>query len=158
MFFKELFIGSESSKLFWKDSIIFLEPLSIGHPPIWFLILTPSLITISIPLSYFLFLKKHFIIDQIVKTNYPIYVFLKNKWYFDELYDFIFVKFLKNLGNFLWRKIDNLIIDRFGPDGISNIVKKCSLYAVKFQSGFIYQYAFIMLLGFSLLLTFLIIK
>ena len=158
MFFKELFIGSESSKLFWKDSIIFLEPLSTDHPPIWFLILTPSLITISIPLSYFLFLKKHFIIDRIVKTNYPIYVFLKKKWYFDELYDFIFVKFLKNLGNFLWRKIDNLIIDRFGPDGISNIVKKCSLYAVKFQSGFIYQYAFIMLLGFSLLLTFLIIK
>ena len=66
MFFKELFIGSESSKLFWKDSIIFLEPLSTDHPPIWFLILTPSLITISIPLSYFLFLRKHFIIDQIL--------------------------------------------------------------------------------------------
>ena len=63
------------------------------------------------------------------------------------------------LGNYIpAKKIDNLIIDRFGPDGISNIVKKCSLYAVKFQSGFIYQYAFIMLLGFSLLLTFLIIK
>ena len=50
------------------------------------------------------------------------------------------------------------IIDRFGPDGVSNIIKKFSLYAVKFQSGFIYQYAFIMLLGFSILLTFLIIK
>ncbi len=156
--FKELFIGSESSKLFWKDSISFLEPLSTNHPPIWFLILTPSLVTIAIPFSYFLFLKKRYIIDQIVKTNYPIYFFLKKKWYFDELYDFIFVKSIKNLGNFLWRKIDNLIIDRFGPDGISNMVKKCSLYAVKFQSGFIYQYAFIMLLGFSLLLTFLIIK
>ena len=83
---------------------------------------------------------------------------MKKKWYFDELYDFIFVKSFKNLGNFFWRKIDNLIIDRFGPDGISNIIKKFSLYAVKFQSGFIYQYAFIMLLGFSILLTFLIIK
>ena len=75
-----------------------------------------------------------------------------------DSYDFIFVKSFKNLGNFFWRKIDNLIIDRFGPDGISNIIKKLSLYAVKFQSGFIYQYAFIMLLGFSILLTFLIIK
>ena len=158
MFFKEIFIGAESSQLFWKDSIIFLEPLSKEHPPLWFLLLTPSFVIISIPFSYYLFLKKKLIIEQIVKINYPLYVFLKKKWYFDELYDFIFVKSFKNLGNFFWRKIDNLIIDRFGPDGISNIIKKFSLYAVKFQSGFIYQYAFIMLLGFSILLTFLIIK
>ena len=158
MFFKEIFIGAQSSQLFWKDSIMFLDPLSKDHPPLWFLLLTPSFVIISIPFSYYLFLKKKLIIEQIVKINYPLYVFLKKKWYFDELYDFIFVKSFKNLGNFFWRKIDNLIIDRFGPDGISNIVKKFSLYAVKFQSGFIYQYAFIMLLGFSILLTFLIIK
>ncbi len=158
MFFKEIFIGAESSQLFWKDSIMFLEPLSKDHPPLWFLLLTPSFVIISIPFSYYLFLKKKLIIEQIVKINYPLYVFLKKKWYFDELYDFIFVKSFKNLGNFFWKKIDNLIIDRFGPDGVSNIIKKFSLYAVKFQSGFIYQYAFIMLLGFSILLTFLIIK
>ena len=158
MFFKEIFIGAQSSQLFWKDSIMFLEPLSKEHPPLWFLLLTPSFVIISIPFSYYLFIKKKLIIEQIVKINYPLYVFLKKKWYFDELYDFIFVKSFKNLGNFFWRKIDNLIIDRFGPDGISNIIKKFSLYAVKFQSGFIYQYAFIMLLGFSILLTFLIIK
>ena len=158
MFFKEIFIGAESSQLFWKDSIMFLEPLSKDHPPLWFLLLTPSFVIISIPFSYYLFLKKKLIIEQIVKINYPLYVFLKKKWYFDEFYDFIFVKSFKNLGNFFWKKIDNSIIDRFGPDGISNIIKKFSFYAVKFQSGFIYQYAFVMLLGFSLLLTFLIIK
>ena len=158
MFFKELFIGVKSSQLFWKDSIMFLEPLSEDHPPTWFLILTPSLVIIAIPFSYYLFLKKQSIINQIVKINYPLYVFLKKKWYFDELYDFLFVRSLKNLGNFFWRKIDNSIIDRFGPDGISNIIKKLSFYAVKLQSGFIYQYAFMMLLGFSLLLTYLIIK
>ena len=158
IFFKELFIGFESSKLFWKDSIYFFEPLSKDHPPLWFLILTPSLVTITIPISYYLFLKRPSIIEQFVEINNPLYLFLKKKWYFDELYDFIFVRSFKNLGNFFWRKIDNSIIDRFGPDGVSNIIKKFSLYAVKFQSGFIYQYAFIMLLGFSLLLTFLIIK
>tara|TARA_B100001121_G_scaffold153243_1_gene133889 strand:+ start:3736 stop:5649 length:1914 start_codon:yes stop_codon:yes gene_type:complete len=158
MFFKEIFIGAESSQLFWRDSIKFIEPLSNDNPPLWFLLLTPSFVIIAIPLSYYLFLKNQSIIEQIVKINYPLYIFLKKKWYFDELYDFIFVKSLKSLGNFFWRKIDNSIIDRFGPDGISNIIKKFSLYAVKFQSGFIYQYAFIMLLGFSLLLTFLIIK
>ena len=158
MFFKEIFIGAESSQLFWRDSIKFIEPLSNDNPPLWFLLLTPSFVIIAIPLSYYLFLKNQSIIEQIVKINYPLYIFLKKKWYFDELYDFIFVKSFKNLGNFFWKKIDNLIIDRFGPDGISNIIKKFSLYAVKFQSGFIYQYAFIMLLGFSILLTFLIIK
>tara|TARA_B100000989_G_scaffold147317_1_gene109814 strand:- start:650 stop:2563 length:1914 start_codon:yes stop_codon:yes gene_type:complete len=156
--FKELFIGAESSKLFWKDSIIFLEPLSKDHPPLWFLILTPSFVVLTIPFSYYIFLKKQLIIEQIVKINYPLYLFFKNKWYFDELYDLIFVRSFKNLGNFFWKKIDNSFIDRFGPDGVSNIIKKISIYAVKFQSGFIYQYAFVMLLGFSLLLTFLIIK
>ena len=113
---------------------------------------------VAIPFSYYLFSRSQSIVEQVVKINYPLYLFLKKKWYFDELYNFLFVRSFKNLGNFLWRKVDNSIIDRFGPDGISNIIKKFSLYAVKFQSGFIYQYAFIMLLGFSLLLTFLIIK
>ena len=59
---------------------------------------------------------------------------------------------------YLWKKIDNDIIDKFGPDGISNLIKKISNKAVKFQSGYIYQYAFIMLMGFRLILTFLIIN
>ena len=62
------------------------------------------------------------------------------------------------IGYFLWKKIDNEIIDKFGPDGISNLIKKISNKAVKFQSGYIYQYAFIMLMGFCLILTFLIIN
>ena len=59
---------------------------------------------------------------------------------------------------FLWKFCDGTIIDGFGPDGISSFIKKCSIKATKFQSGFIYQYAFVMLLGFSALLTFLILK
>ena len=96
--------------------------------------------------------------DQIVNINKPLYNFLLNKWYFDELYDVIFIKPLKKMGYFLWKFCDGKIIDRFGPDGLSLLIKKCSIKANKFQSGFIYQYAFIMLLGFSALLTFLIVK
>ena len=91
------------------------------------------------------------------RTNH--YIILKNKWYFDELlYEFIFVKPCKRIGYYFWKAIDGLIIDKFGPDGISKVVKNFSLRAVKFQTGFIYQYAFIMLLGFSIILTILIIK
>ncbi len=156
--FKDLFIGYQSSYEFWDQSILFIKPLSQEHPPFWFLILTPILVTILIPLSYYLFVSNKKLVNQIVQTNEPLYNFLKNKWYFDELYEVLFVRSSKFIGNFFWKKIDGMVIDKFGPDGISNIIKKLSLKAIKFQNGFIYQYAFIMLIGFSILLTLLIIK
>ena len=156
--FKELFIGNNEINYFWRDSIFFLKPLSTEHPPYWFLILTPILVILSIPISYYFFLKNKNLSEQIVKVNKPLYQFLLNKWYFDELYEAIFVKTSKKLGLFLCKFFDLKIIDGFGPDGISTLIKKFSVKANKFQSGFIYQYAFIMLIGFSALLTFLIVK
>jgi len=156
--FKELFIGYDGINNFWKDSIFFLEPLSTDHPPLWFLILTPTLVILSIPIAYYLFVKNKKLPEQIANINNPLYKFLLNKWYFDELYDTLFVRPSKNLGLFLWKFFDLKIIDGFGPDGISTLIKKFSIKANKFQSGFIYQYAFVMLLGFSALLTFLIVK
>ena len=156
--FKDLFMGYSSFIDFWQGSIFFLEPLSKDHPPGYIIYLTPILVIISIPLSYYIFLKNKSSLDAIVKSNRPIYLFLKNKWYFDELYEVLFVKSSKFLGRYFWKKIDGLIIDRFGPDGLSNLFKYFSIKAVKFQSGFIYQYAFVMLIGFSLILTFIIIK
>jgi len=156
--FKELFIGYESSYTFWKSSIKFLDPLSTEHPPMWFLILTPFLIIISIPISFYIFVKNKKVTKVLIEGNRPFYLFLKNKWYFDEFYDFIFIKNSKLIGNFFWKKIDASIIDKFGPDGISKLIKNFSIKAVKFQTGFIYQYAFVMLIGFSLLLTLLILN
>ena len=156
--FKDLLISESSSIEFWKSSIFYLEPLSNEHPPMWFLLTTPLLVIISIPLSYVLFLKNTNITKYLAETNKPLYTFLKNKWFFDEFYEYILVKPCKSAGHFFWKKIDNLFIDRFGPDGISLLIKKFSQKAVKFQSGYIYQYAFIMLLGFSVFLTILIIK
>ena len=156
--FKDLFMGYGTFSNFWEGSILFLEPLSTEHPPKYILYLTPVLVTLSIPFSYYIFLKNKSLIKSLVNSNKPIYLFLKNKWYFDELYEVLFVKSSKFLGKYFWKKIDGLVIDRFGPDGISNLLKYFSIKAVKFQSGFIYQYAFIMLLGFSLILTIVIIK
>ena len=157
-FFKELFIGYDSGGNFWQESIFFLNPLSNEHPPFWFLIMTPVLVILSIPLAYYLFVKNKNLPTQIVDSNKPLYHFLLNKWYFDELYENIFVIPSKKLGLFLWKFFDVKLIDGFGPDGISAFIKKCSIKANKFQSGFIYQYAFVMLLGFSALLTFLIVR
>ena len=156
--FKDLFIGHGGINNFWQDSIFFLKPLSTDHPPFWFLILTPILVILSIPIAYYLFVKNKNLAEQMANVNKPLYEFLLNKWYFDEHYDALIVKPSKNLGLFLWKFFDIKIIDGFGPDGISALIKKCSLKANKFQSGYIYQYAFVMLLGFSALLTFLIVK
>ena len=157
-FFKDLFIGYDSSYNFWRDSIMFLEPLSEEHPPTWFIYLTPVLVMLSIPFSYLIFIKNKDFLKNLISINQPLYVFLKKKWYFDELYDLIFVRSFKFIGKFFWKKIDGSVIDRFGPDGISNFIKYLSNKAVKFQNGFLYQYAFVMLIGFSILLTILIVK
>ena len=156
--FKDLFIGVESSENFWKDSIFFLEPLSNDHPPLWFIVFTPILVILSIPTAYYFFIINKKFTNEIVKGNLPLYDFLKNKWYFDEIYEYLFVRPSKKIGLYFWKKIDLRFIDRFGPDGISSLIKIISSITVKFQNGFIYHYAFVMLLGFSALLTFLILK
>ena len=156
--FKDLFMGYGSFSNFWEGSIFFLEPLTKEHPPAYIIYLTPILVTISIPFSYYIFLKNKSFIEGIANSNKPIYLFLKNKWYFDELYEVLFVRSSKFLGKYFWKKIDGLVIDRFGPDGLSSLFKYFSIKAIKFQSGFIYQYAFVMLIGFSLILTIIIVK
>ena len=155
--FKELFIGNAGENFYWRESILFLEPLSTEHPPKWFLFLTPILVTFSIPLAYYLFVKNKNVVNKIANHNQPLYQFLLNKWYFDELYDFIFVKPLKRLGLIFWKNGDIKTIDQFGPDGFAKLVKFFSNKAVQFQNGYIYHYAFVMLVGFSILLTYLIL-
>ena len=156
--FKDLFIGHSGENSFWGDSIKFLNPLSTEHPPLWFLLTTPALVLTSIPIAYYLFVKNKNVTHQIAESNKPLHNFLINKWYFDELYNVLFIKFSKKLGLFFWKAVDVEIIDKFGPDGVSSLIKSLSIKASKFQSGFIYQYAFMILLGFSALLTFLILK
>ncbi len=157
LFFKDLFIGYDSNINFWKNSIFFLSEISKNHPPFWVLIITPILVIIMIPVSYYLFIFNKNVPKYLVEENKNVYNFLVNKWYFDEIYNYIFVEPVKKLGIFLWRVIDLKTIDRFGPDGISNFIKFLSNKAVKFQSGYIYHYAFVMLIGVSILLTYLMV-
>ena len=155
--FKDLLIGSES-KTFWHNSIFFLQEISHEHPPLWLLLFTPILVLTAIPISYYLFIKNGKILEKFKNNNKLIYNFLLNKWYIDEVYEFIFVNPIKKIGLFFWKKGDENTIDRFGPDGISKIIKLISNKAVQFQSGYIYDYAFVMLIGLSLLITYLILN
>jgi NADH-quinone oxidoreductase subunit L len=82
-----------------------------------------------------------------------LYKFLLHKWYFDELYDFLFVRPAQALGRLLWKKGDGAIIDGWGPDGVSARVLAISRRAVVMQSGYVYHYAFAMLIGVAVIIT-----
>ena len=121
------------------------------------ILITPLIVTLSIPAAYYLFIEKEEFLKRIILKYHRTYNFLLNKWYFDELYNFIFVEPLKKIGVILWKKGDINTIDRYGPDGLSRLIKIISDRAVNFQSGHLYHYAFVMLVSFSILLTYLIL-
>ena len=156
-FFKETFIAHHSND-FWKASIFFLNEIKHDTIPLWFLLLTPILVVVSIPISFYYFISNTKILEELKNTNLPLYNFLLNKWFIDELYEIIFIKPVKKLGSFFWKQGDQGFIDRFGPDGIAKLIKKLSDKASLFQTGFIYDYAFAMLIGLSILLTYLILN
>ena len=153
--FKETFIGNETN--FWNNSIFFLQNINHDHAPNLLIFITPFIVTITIPISYYLFIKNEKILRKFVLKNEIFYNFLLNKWYFDELYQYIFIDPIKKVGLFFWKRGDLNTIDRYGPDGISRLIKNISDKAVNFQSGFLYHYAFVMLIGFSIILTYLIL-
>jgi len=90
---------------------------------------------------------------QLAAEQPLLYRFLLNKWYFDELYDFLFVRPAKWLGRFLWKKGDGWLIDGFGPDGVSARVVDVTQRVVRLQTGYVYHYAFAMLIGVAALVT-----
>jgi NADH-quinone oxidoreductase subunit L len=93
-----------------------------------------------------------------LKEGGMIYAFLKNKWYFDEIYDFIFMKPALAIGRFLWKEGDGKTIDAIGPDGIAAAVATGARRIVKLQTGYMYHYAFAMLIGIAVFLTFMIMR
>ena len=155
--FKGIFIGHHSNE-FWQESVFFLNEIKHDVIPLWFLLITPILVLVSIPISFYLYILNPKVLEDFKNTNMPLYNFLLNKWYIDEFYEKVFVSPVKKIGSFFWKKGDIGIIDKFGPDGISKLVKIISNKTGRLQTGFIYDYAFVMLLGLSILLTYLILK
>ena len=153
--FHGIFIGENTQ--FWGKAIFFLKQTTHGHPPLWLIILIPTLVISAIPLSFILFLKRKDIVEGFINNNKPFYIFLVKKWYFDELYDLIFVKCFRSIGTFLWQRGDVKTIDAYGPDGVAKVVKNLSNRATSIQSGYLYHYATVILIGLILMVSFLII-
>jgi NADH-quinone oxidoreductase subunit L len=156
--FAEHFIG-EGFAAFFKGSI-FVGPENkileeIHHVPGLVKWSPFIMMAIGFMLAVYMYLVKPSVPKTLAEQNAGLYQFLLNKWYFDELYDRVFVRPAKWLGSRLWKTGDGAIIDGLGPDGISARVLDITNRTVKLQSGYVYHYAFAMLIGVAALMSWL---
>ncbi len=152
LIFAGLFIGGGAED-FWRGALI-LHGEEHGVP-LWFRWLPTLMMVIGAAIAVYFYLYSPETPRRLAQRNDWLYRFLLNKWYFDELYDILFVRSAKWLGRFLWQKGDGWLIDGFGPDGISARVRDLTALAVRLQSGYLYHYAFAMLIGLAALITLL---
>ncbi len=103
--------------------------------------------------AYLMYIRSPGMPKELARQHPALYAFLLNKWYFDEIYDFLFVRPAKWVGRFLWKRGDGWLIDGFGPDGISARVLDITGRVVKLQSGYLYHYAFAMMIGVAAIIT-----
>ena len=104
--------------------------------------------------SWYCYIRRPDIPARMAETHVLIYKFLLNKWYFDELFDILLVNPAKRLGHFLWKRGDGWLIDGFGPDGVAARVIDVTNRVVRLQTGYVYHYAFAMLIGVAALITY----
>jgi NADH-quinone oxidoreductase subunit L len=154
--FRHWFIGAGYSD-FWRNALFLGQGNDIleqmEHVPA-LVSASPTLFMIAgLVVAIYFYLVDRKAPERLAATFPGLYQFLLNKWYFDELYDFLFVRPAFAIGRLFWKGGDGAIIDGLGPDGVSARVLDVTRGAVKLQSGYIYQYAFAMLLGVAALAT-----
>ena len=144
--FAPAFLDSEA---FWNGSIFYNEPLIHAMHNVPYLVKYAAFIVMLIGLfvAWLAYIKDTSIPGKAAEQLGPVYRFFYNKWYFDELYHYLFVVPAFWLGRQFWKLGDVGTIDRFGPNGIAWVVEKGSVGAKRFQSGYLYSYALVMLLG-----------
>jgi NADH-quinone oxidoreductase subunit L len=152
--FKELFAGGSVDE-FFRESLK-MNPHIIEDMegiPEWIKFLPTVMMVIGAYIAYVFYVQRPDLPVELARQQPLLYQFLLNKWYFDELYDLIFVRPAKWIGRFLWKVGDGYIIDGFGPDGVSARVLDVTRNVVKLQTGYLYHYAFAMLIGVAGLIT-----
>ncbi len=147
--FHHQFIYPEEGAAFWKGSLFFDEHLmhAAHEVPLWVKWMPFTVMAIGLFLAWNSYIRDTSLPAKFVAQFKLLHRFLYNKWYFDELYDILFVKPAFAIGRFFWKRGDEGTIDRFGPDGAAALVEGGTRLAVRLQSGYVYGYAFVMLLG-----------
>ncbi len=158
--FYEYFVGHHQSE-FWAGAIFTAENNTIlkalHDVPTWVKKAPLVMMVFGFGVALFMYIIAPGTPDAVAKVFRPIYLLFLNKWYFDEIYDFVFVRPAMWIGRIFWKIGDGAIIDGLGPDGISARVIDITNRIIRIQSGYVYHYAFAMLIGVAALATYFMI-
>ena len=143
------FIGPEAGERFWHGAVAFNQSLFEAREavPVPVQLAATIVMLIGLATAWIFYIAAPRTPERLTDTWRVLYRFLLNKWYFDELYDVLFVKPAFAIGRLFWRGGDEGTIDRFGPNGSAWVVRVGSRLAVRLQTGYLYTYAFVMLIG-----------
>jgi NADH-quinone oxidoreductase subunit L len=158
--FHGFFIEPEAGERYWRGALAFNEHLmhEMHAVPVWVKLSATVAMLGGLVIGWLAYVRAPDFPAKFAEAFRPVYLFLLNKWYFDEIYHVLFVRPAFAIGRLLWRRGDERFIDRFGPNGSAALVRLGSVGAVRLQSGYLYTYAFIMLIGLTLALTWVIAR
>ncbi len=154
--FEAKFVG-EGQAAFWHGSIFNAATnhvLAAGGLPQWVIWAPLALSVGGLLVAIYFYILHEGLAARIAAAKGPLWTFLYNKWFFDELYDAVFVKGARALGDLFWKGGDQRVIDGLGPNGFAWASLEWARRMAKIQSGYVYHYAFVMLLGVVALLTY----
>ncbi len=153
--FHGFFIEPEAGETFWKGAIAFREHLmhEMHGVPLGIKLSATIAMLLGLYIAWYSYIRSPGFPAKVVEQFRILYDFLLHKWYFDELYDLIFVRPAFAIGRVLWHRGDEQTINRFGPDGSAWLVQAGSRLAGRFQTGYVYSYAFVMLIGLTAAVT-----
>jgi NADH-quinone oxidoreductase subunit L len=155
----DFFIGhAEHIAHFFAGSLVVDEHVveAVHAVPFWVRASSTVAMILGFAAAWYMYMVDRTAPARLAATNPGLYKFLLNKWYFDELYDFLFVRPALYIGRALWKGFDDWLVDQTIVEGLGNRVKDVTGRVVKLQSGYLYHYAFVMLIGIAGLLTWVI--
>jgi len=158
--FHDYFFGHHYAE-FWQGAL-FTSPENeileeYHHVPLWVKWSPFVAMALGFVGAWYMYIKSPETPKALAEQHRVLYQFLLNKWYFDEIYDFLFVRSAKALGRFLWKKGDVAVIDAYGPNGVAEVVVNTTQRITRLQSGYLYHYAFVMLIGIAALITWMML-
>ncbi|OAP40454.1 NADH:ubiquinone oxidoreductase subunit L [Sinorhizobium glycinis] len=158
--FHDYFFGHHYVE-FWKGALFTSAENEIleefHHVPLWVKWSPFCAMALGLFTAWYMYISRPELPKYLADQHRGLYQFLLNKWYFDELYDFLFVRTAKRLGTFLWKEGDGRVIDGFGPNGVAARVLDVTDRVVRLQTGYLYHYAFAMLIGIAALVTWMML-
>jgi NADH-quinone oxidoreductase subunit L len=154
--FKDFFISDKYVQLWINSNVVNLTGVDLHHKNYLINFIPTIFAFFGIFLIFYLYFFKQNLILFLKKKFNLLYQFLLNKWYFDEFYNYLFVKNIIKLSENLWKKIDIDLIDKLGPNGLASSTKNISKFFSNLQTGYIYHYVFSFVIGMALLISFVI--